>query len=547
MATRHRIDEALHSENMGDVEKYFNYLTTMIEKNSGVNDFKLITSDCYNVNAPFKENQFATFNLTDESVDIVDISKGFINLKCDIDLQFLYENLDPTFVTESSTHEFVYFFVGFKSASHLLHNYNVYSNGRLTECKSTTAKHEQAIVYSAKAKEEKCGRPGMYSPHKEVLKMSKCVAGTYIKLPVYADKDKQMKITLDLMIQVDDILPFSGMTYLPTFLTKDMKIQISTSLHQSMVFCQIPLNSVVENLSETFDITDPHSAIINAIIHPQSVIDSRFTQCGDYADCLIGYCKEGQASTFTLNPIKTTILPTNITIVEAKSYVYGFNIKESAKQNILRVFQQNNFIIPSQSIEWHQLSQLPTINQIRSTIQVPMFNASQIIFTFPNSANKLTVMKNPHLESVQCHIADRIIPDKFFTTLDNSHAEMIIANLNMDSLFSAPHELIEALTKNRKQCGSWTLRKHDDGDYMLVFNLERFGNGCFCDGLSGNNIPIALNANFMEGTNNPHYYEMVNGVKQHKVQNINLYIVQDTFWIFGPDGAHYIKDSSSLV
>ena len=52
MATRHRIDEALTSERMGDVEKYFQSLTTMIDANSGVHDFKLLTADCSNVNAP---------------------------------------------------------------------------------------------------------------------------------------------------------------------------------------------------------------------------------------------------------------------------------------------------------------------------------------------------------------------------------------------------------------------------------------------------------------------------------------------------------------
>ena len=118
---------------------------------------------------------------------------------------------------------------------------------------------------------------------------------------------------------------------------------------------------------------------------------------------------------------------------------------------------------------------------------------------------------------------------------------MIIANLNMDSLFSAPDELIETLTRDRREHAYGTKYK-DDSDYMLVFNLERFGNGCFCDGITDNPVPINFQANFMNGTTNPHYYTDDGKLLQ---QNINLFIVSDAFWVCNRNGCQFIKDVST--
>lgn len=532
MATRHRIDEALTSERMGDVEKYFQSLTTMIDANSGIHDFKLLTADCSNVNAPFKSDQFTTFKLTDPSMDIVDISKGFITMKCDIDIQFLFKNLKGT--SDSSMRENTVFFIGFKSGAHIINNYNVFSNGRMTACKNTKSKYEQTIVYNCKAEQEKANRPGMYSSHKHVREMDQCVCGTYVTLPPFADKNTTQTISFDVVIQIDDLLPFSAVSYFPRFINKELELQISCNLVQNMVFCQVPFKSVIEHkISNITQMTEDGTLL--SMVHVPA--DYRFTQCGDYVESALGYTEEAKVVTSA----SVSIIPFNLNVLEAKSYIYGFNIKETTKQNIIRTFSQNNFVIPAQWVEHYTFSQLPTSRNITTNIQIPMNNACQVIMTFPNSGHQLTVSRNPHLESVQCHISDRVIPDKYFSTLDRTHAEMTMANLNLDSLFTAPEELVESLIRDRKQYGTYTLKKIDDSDYMLVFNLERFGNGCFCDGLSGDHIPINLNANYMYSDNNPHYYVNDEGTKKLSVQNINLFVVQDAFWIFTPDGGEFVR------
>lgn len=520
---------------MGDVEKYFRELSNVIENNSGTHDCKLISHDCNNTAVPVHGGQFTRFKLTDQAMDIVDMSKGYIMMKLEIDVQFDVDTSKITSPVDTVHHRPIYF-IGFKSSTHLVEIYNVYSNGVLTACKQTKSRHEQAITYMSKAKEERVGRPGMYSTHENVRSMSDCVCGAYIQAPLYSDRNKIQTITFDIVMQIDDLLPFSAFEYYPRFMCGDLELELSASLYQNMIFCPVPQSYVNLNteLENPFD-----GAAFMAIVHNEKYCDLRFTQCGDYATTISPYQPSGadNATDFAKAPL--TIKPSNLVIREAKSYIHGFNIKSECKQNIMNMFGDKNLVIPAQWIDHYTFSQLPTTNSIRTNIQTALFNACQVILTFPNSANQLCISRNPHLESIQCQISDRIIPDKFFSTLDKAHAEMIIANLNLDSLFSAPDELIEALTRDRTS--TFNLKRIDDSDYMLVFNLERFGNGCFCDGITDNPVPINFQANFMNGTTNPHYY------KDGKLlqQNVNLFIVSDAFWVCNSQGCQFVKDVST--
>lgn len=535
MATRHRIDNALSNIPMGDVEKYFTELSNIIETNSGTHDFKVISHDCNNTAVPVHGGQFTRFRLTDQAMDIVDISKGYVMMKLEMDINFEMNTDSMTNPTDFLVNtERPWYFVGFKSASHIIEIYNVYSNGVLTACKQTKARHEQTITYLSKAKEERVGRPGMYTTHEKVREMSECVCGAYVQAPPYAERNKTQTITFDVLIQIDDLLPFSAFEYFPRFLVGDLELELSASLYQNMVWCAIPYDSLLfESGLKSGTSSDTEGVLENLIT---SAHDSRFFQCGDYAFVLSPYVREEMSK--RSSTVYMTIKPSNLVIREAKSYIHGFNIKDTAKQNIANMFAGKNLVIPAQWIDHYTFSQLPTTNSIRTNIQTSLFNACQVIMTFPNSANQLTVSRNPHLESIQCQISDRIIPDKFFSTLDKAHAEMILANLNMDSLFSAPDELIEALTKERHATRGERIKK-DDSDYMLVFNLERFGKGCFCDGLTDNPVPINFQANFMYGTQNPHYYYQSSTLHQH---NVNLFIVSDAFWVCNREGCRFVKD-----
>ena len=102
MSTAHRISNALDVHPMGDLEKYFEFLSNMIEMNSGTNDYKMVTHDSYALSVPVPENQTTKFRITDSSMDIVDISQGYIVLTCEMTLNFSTKDRDASKLTSDA-------------------------------------------------------------------------------------------------------------------------------------------------------------------------------------------------------------------------------------------------------------------------------------------------------------------------------------------------------------------------------------------------------------------------------------------------------------
>ena len=100
------------------------------------------------------------------------------------------------------------------------------------------------------------------------------------------------------------------------------------------------------------------------------------------------------------NEGKTVKIEENaLNITEAQSHVYGFNIKSTAKDNIPKEIQENALTIPAQWCEYHQFTQGPQTSSIFCNAVISLWEVGQLVFTFPNSVNQLTVSRNPFLNT----------------------------------------------------------------------------------------------------------------------------------------------------
>jgi hypothetical protein len=118
----------------------------------------------------------------------------------------------------------------------------------------------------------------------------------------------------------------------------------------------------------------------------------------------------------------------------------------------------------------------------------------------------------------------------------------------MDTLFAAPRSLIKALTANKEKRNDkfYGVDREDDSDFMLVVDLERNGSGIFSDGISGINVPIRLEATYLQGRNNPHFYEYNGESDSYELrkQSANIFTVSDACWLLTPNGPIFVKDAN---
>ena len=665
MSTSRGIHNIVSPYPMGDVERYFVKLDHMIGTNSGKKNYDMCTHSCYATSAPFNAHTPTKFRLTDNNWDIIDISQGLIEFKIKFDLLFRHQHKHQPTVSAGNFYA-NWYFIGLKSGAHIIENYAVYSNGRLTSCKQVKGVEEQAIVFNCKSKEQIKSRPGVYSAHEDVLKMNDCVCGFYIHQPQCLMNNGEYLITdneLTVLIQVDDLLPFSGMRYFPRFACGDLEIEITPTIEKNFVFCPIPYETVFDkycykttelysekSTTQLKHITNQKDVVTYGTDHQpfdyyeyndihgicevvkdsdydyadeDQLNDYRYHQCGEYCRTTLAVCnaytnytsgeKDPKANNNRSYPVKDndvgywvagivttiyssddnkvdddktrdetnhpefldtdiTFIPQNLTVIEAKSYVYGFDIKEEAKKNILTIFkQQQKLIIPAQWINHQVFNQLPGTQSIKVHMNLPLYECSELILTFPNNENQRTVSRNPYFQNVKCQLDSKIFPDKDMTTIEYSAAEMTMTTLGFDSYFSASDELTKALYPPQiKTNKEWFYKMNDDSAYMFVMDLERNGAGVHHDGYSNQNALINFDANYIGGNENPHFYEKhritnpnynsakeesyVSGDNYNPATVINsdlkqippnLYTVCDAYWLFTPNGGEFMKEGAA--
>ena len=587
MSTRQRIDGIINTYPSGDVEDYFSHMNNLMQLNSGNNSYHMATHVSFASPAPLKNGTAQTkFMITDSGMDIVDISKGLIALRVKMDLEFRIGNNESNLIGaklyESYYRNCCYFFIGFKSGSHIIKHYSIVSKGGNNDCDQSLSLPEQTIVYNCKSASERAARPGLYSPHEEVMKMSDCVCGAYIQQPVIVGQTTKIPgVEFEVLIQLDDLLPLSGMTLYPQFICDYLELHLNCELQKNMVFCPIPVETVFQKRMFTEPVElgkefgaqfadgtgdskvpsqiSTHQLNTTQMMYTQNLYsDFKFTQCGDYSRACIGVTTEEDLqksavtddSDFAGNAVYYTIVPTNFSIEEAQSYVYGFGLKESAKVHLQQIFAEQGVIkVPAQWIDHVCFPQTVDGTGINANTNKSLFECDQIIITFPNSDNQMTVSRNPHLETFHVKVGSKInLPELQMTTCDRVFSEMTLSALSLDSLFSAPNSLIKALTPNKEKRNDkfYGVDHEDDSDFMLVCDLERNGSGIFSDGVSGINVPIRLEATYLQGRNNPHFYEYNGdaGVYELRRQAPNIFTVSDACWLLTTNGPIFIKDAN---
>ena len=587
MSTSHRIDEIINGYPAGDVEDYFEHMNSLMQLNSGNNSYHMSTHVCHTNAAPLTNGTTQThFHITDSGMDIVDMAKGLISLKISLDLEFRIGANETNLLSAAKLYESYYrnccyFFVGFKSGSHIIKTYKIKSYGQSQDVEQTLSLPEQTIVYNSKAASERAARPGMYSPHEEVLKMSDCVCGAYIQQPIITGMTTKIpNVEFEVLIQLDDLLPFSGMTLYPNFICNELQLAIQCDLQKNMVFCPIPVETVFEKrmftepveLGKEFDaqfknkeqdktpsqISTFHLNTTQMINTQNMYSDFRFTQCGDYSRTCIGVTayenlsKENvtEDSDFAGNAVYYTIVPTRFSINQAESYVYGFGLRDEAKKHLRQIFREQGVIrVPAQWVDQISFPQTYEGSNINANTNKSLFECDQIIITFPNSDYQMTCSRNPHLETFHVKVGNRInYPDLQMSTCDRTFSEATLSALSMDTLFAAPRSMINALTPNpnKRNDKFYGVNKEDDSDFMLVCDLERNGAGIYSDGVSGINVPIRFEATYLQGRNNPHFYEYDgnNGTYNLRKCSPLLFTVSDACWLLTENGPLFVKDAN---
>ena len=533
-----KISQALGDNKSGDIINYFNEVDKIIELNDGIHDNKLLSMECYDRPTPVAVNQYTKFHLSDASIDCINIDKSFITASLTYSFKLdLSDASTVTFDTTSPCVEWFKLFIGLKSASHLFDTYRIYVNHQQIYSQ-TDSIYEQALVSAMKPKAEMY-RPHMYTMWDEAHKESENVCGTYVKVSDVLNKS--FTITFDVSIQIDDLLPFSGMSLFPNCVIGDIELEIRNRIAGNIVYCMVdPITSAKKNLLNITALPAVKTAYTNMVAFVDyAPYDHEFVQCGDEA--LILYATD--SDTFQAAYVRLTC--SNVVMTNAMSHINGFRLKDKIISQLRSKYSSKPLIIPAQHCNHDLFSQMPTSKGLKLNTNITLTNCTNIVLSFPQTPNQISVVHNPEQNAAQLIVMGKNIPDKAQSTLEAAHCENMLTNAMLDSLFEAQPSFINSLTKTHSNGSRKIKTDCDTSDYYFNASTERFGSGVFADGLtSPGAITLTFqSSNINQGSGDCYYHPYDNEPTAVNDNAVNIMTVEDCFWIITPDKVVITNDT----
>ena len=178
-------------------------------------------------------------------------------------------------------------------------------------------------------------RPHMYTMWDEAHKHSKNVCGVYFD--IYPKINQEFDITFEISIQLDDLLPLSGISILPTCIIGDIELEIKNRIQGNLVYCQVYPNVLLEEAIRTGgglaglgiggQVASRRAAIADLKAEMDSAkYDKEFVQVGDVAHlCVHNYGASSSGASETVDfaqTIKVQLVYTNSTMNNAMSHTY---------------------------------------------------------------------------------------------------------------------------------------------------------------------------------------------------------------------------------
>ena len=244
-----------------------------------------------------------------------------------------------------------------------------------------------------------------------------------------------------------------------------------------------------------------------------------------------------------------TLTVNRMTITSCKSNMQGFGVCESTRAGIEDILREG-LIIPSQKVDYHAFPIAPAANGIKSTLNIPLINITNMSIMFPKHHNDLTVFENPVYQNCFLNIGGKNFPDENVSTIGARFFESQLTAGDLDAItLSCTKEFEDSMTMPKNDSNGVRYKNTISDATSFVFNIqtERANGGYVYDGLDGGygNIQIQVNGQPIYTGDNDTYFNVYepSGIVRHPPPT-QLWLVRDTYFKLSLDGLSYHDDET---
>ena len=161
-----------------------------------------------------------------------------------------------------------------------------------------------------------------------------------------------------------------------------------------------------------------------------------------------------------------------MTITSCKSNMQGFGVCEATRTGIENILREG-LIIPSQKVDYHAFPIAPASNGIKSTLNIPLINVTNMSIMFPKHHNDLTVFENPVYQNCFLNIGGKNFPDENVSTIGARFFENQLTAGDLDAItLSCTKEFEDSMTMPKNDANGVRYKNTISDATSFVFNIQ---------------------------------------------------------------------------
>ncbi|KAA6404164.1 MAG: hypothetical protein EZS28_000301 [Streblomastix strix] len=502
-------------------------------------------------------DQEIIISLSDTDHDITQIQNSFLSvvLIANIQLDDKFEKIDKSFK------DGLVLFVGLKSGSNLNREYTIYHRGKTIDGSLQNDATTESFIYNTiKPKSKKNSRKYIHSLYENIHNFDTSACGTYISMREIEELignqttvPYTIPIRFRVSIPLDDLLIFSVFIHYPIGLFGDLKINphAFVLIHANPII-SIGKNNII-NKNELLSSSLQKLMDIELIFRNWSLkfqYTKQFAQLGYTADSIIG----PHAEPLTESRLKNLVCDIKLITMSIKNYIItevtanmaGFKATVVCINRVRQFYSQRPFVEPAQRVEIIPFPTSTTLTGIRTQQNILLSHVADFCFLFLKDASVATCFEKPYYKNMLVITYSHNFPDTPTNTLVQQFFQLQLNTLNLDLLFEATEEFVDALTIP-SNIATPRLNSHTDlTSFLITLQCERNSNGALTfDGLDTQNLNTSVELRgtpIYQGATNSYHNVDTSGKKP---PTPILCTVHETFWQFSPAaGGSCIYDSN---
>ncbi|KAI5532697.1 hypothetical protein TVAGG3_0372470 [Trichomonas vaginalis G3] len=505
----------------GNVFHSFEKINEIFAKNDGRRYYRELESSCYDSDTPYFDDKQTHLRITNPAHDVNQLGDTYIKRKVKATL------VSNKAFTCDAAFKCMRLFVGYKSSNQSFKQLEVETERGDAGYLQMDCARESFAFATYKPKSERKVKKFVHSLYNNVQKYDNSVCGKYIDpSEVFKNANKEVDITFDMIIPVNDLLAFQAFDDYPkSFGDIILKYYV---FRDTLVFCQVDPLRVADLQNYVYEkITDEnYEKIMNHVYK----YDRKFQQIGLPAKLITSLAATSADATVD----DVIISCTKMEVLEDKCITPGYGLIEESVKAIPRLFSKEDpFMIPAQHIDVRSLNGgCITPEGISSDFSYALHNVTDVVLTFPKNAMQRTVLENPMLRGLQVTIDSRNFPDQAMTTVGDIFFTRMLQASDLDGVNECTEEYEDSLTRPLNADDGTPLARtwKDQTSFLCTIPVQRDGAGIFFDGLETFNSQVTVQVKaypIIQGENDTYCSKVTNPPQ--------VWFTRTTYWTWTPD------------